>query len=107
MTLTKNLTHEAVVEKLSPNRVKVSGKFTALLAFLLDQSWTEPEITALTITSDGILIDSSSGLANDILGDVGDLERNIRGVAEVAELTAAETRWLLARIPAKCEDHRR
>jgi len=62
---------------------------------------------ALTITSDGILMDSSSGFANDVLGDVGDLERNIRGVAKVAELTTAETRWLLQQVSVRSEDHRR
>lgn len=88
-------------------RVKVSGKFTALLGFLLNKPWTSPAITSLTITSDGVMLDSSSGFANDAIGDVGDLERNIRGVAEVAEMTTEETNWLLAQIPARAQDHRR
>jgi hypothetical protein len=88
-------------------QVKVSGKFTALLGFLLDKDWTQPRITALTITSDGVMLDTSSGFANEIIGDVGDLERNIRGVSEVAELTDEETQWLLGRIPARAQDWRR
>jgi len=98
---------ETVADKLHPTRVRVSGKFTALLGFLLDEEWTAPPITALTITSDGILLDSSSGLANDIIGDVGDLERNIKGVAKVAELTPAETKWLLGRVSSQSSDFRR
>lgn len=89
----------SIASKLHPTRVRVSGKFTALLGYLLNERWTEPPISSLTITSDGVMLDSSSGFANDVIGDVGDLERNIRGVAEVADLTPAETRWLLDRIP--------
>jgi hypothetical protein len=88
---------DSIAEKLHPNRVRVSGKFTAILAYLLDEEWTDPPIKHLTITSDGILLDSSSGFANEILGDIGDLRRNIIGVGEVAGLTPAETAWLLAR----------
>ena len=38
---------------------------------------------------------------NSLEGTVSDLERNIRGVAEVAGLTAQETDWLIAQVPAR------
>jgi len=88
---------DSIATKLHPTRVRTSGKFTAILAYLLDEEWTDPPITSLTVTSDGILLDSSSGFANDILGDMGDLRRNIKGIAEVAGLNEAETAWLLSR----------
>ncbi len=96
---------DAVAAKLEP--IHTGGKFRALLGFLLDEHWTNPRIGALTITSEGGMLDTSSGFANEFIGHVSDLERNIRGIAKVAELTPQETKWLLGQISAKSGDWRR
>jgi hypothetical protein len=43
-----------LTEKLNPDRFsEMSGKMAAIVAYILAESWTEPEITALSVTSDG------------------------------------------------------
>lgn len=89
----------AVVAKLNPGVIRVSPKFTAILAFLLDQEgWTDPAITELCITSDGILMAATTydRLMDSIEGAASDLDRNMRGVAKAAKLTRRETTWFLA-----------
>ena len=104
---TRATTRDVVARKLSPDRVLVSGKFTALLGFLLDEQWTDPQITALTITSEGGMLDTSSGFANEFIGSVDDLDRNIDGVAKVAGLTESQTLWLHRQVRYKSSDWRR
>lgn len=103
---TDDETQTAIIGKVNPGVLKVSGRFTALLGFLLDRRWTNPQITALTITSDGGMLDTSSGFANEFIGNVADLERNIRGMSKVAELTPEQTAWLLDRIHVRSMDWR-
>lgn len=91
----------SVLEKLHPNRIQLSAKFRALLGYLLDERWTNPYIVTLDITSDGFMNVWTSDGQNGIEGGVGDLDRNIRGVAEVAGLTAEETAWLENQVPAR------
>jgi hypothetical protein len=88
-----------VREKLHPRRVRVSPKFCAMLACLLEDHWTEPAIAELVITSDGHLLARHEGDCgfNDFIGDSGDLFRNLRGVSAAAGLTSEETEWLLQR----------
>jgi hypothetical protein len=82
--------HEALVAKLSPGHIKCSGRFTALLAFILGETWTDPAIHSAAITSDGFLV--SEG---EFFGPTNELVRNLRGVAKAAGLTPAETKALL------------
>lgn len=92
-----------LAEKLSPARVQVSPMFTAVLACLLGQEgWTTPELAAVTVTSDGVLLGMRRGDIgfNEFLGTKADLMRNLEGVAEVAGLTAAERKCLMALVPA-------
>src|SRR5262249_42888981 len=94
---------QRIAEKLHPKRFRVSPRFHAVLACLLNQSgWTTPEIAALTVTSDGFLLGRARGDIgyNHILGTRSDLERNIIGASAAAGLTASETRRLLALCPS-------
>lgn len=96
---------DEVRRKLHPNRVRTGGKLTAFLGYLFQVRWTRPSISHLTITSDGMMLEGA--MANEYLGDVGDLERNIRGIGEVAGLTEAETQYVIDLIPATANDWRR
>lgn len=82
-------------------KVRVSPKFAAILACMVGESWTTPSLSSLTSTSDGFLLGARAGDIgyNDFLGTVDDLERNVRGVAEVAGLTSRQTAALLAQVP--------
>lgn len=89
----------SIAQKLHPSRVRVSPQFSALLAYLLEEAWTTPHILELSVTVEGLLSIWTSDGNNALQGTLPDLERNIRGVAEVAELTREELDWLLAQIP--------
>jgi len=86
-----------LADKLAPTRVRTSGKFTAILGFILDEEWTDPQIVELHCTSDGMLLAATTDdpLCDDIVGDIDHLERNLRGISDVAGLTAAEKKELL------------
>lgn len=70
-------------EILHPSRFTgMSGKMAAILGYILGVKWTEPEITELSITSDGFLVTTSH-----FLGTASDLETNIRNLFEVVDLS--------------------
>ena len=92
----------ALVAKLNPWHVKCSGRFTALLSFILGENWTDPAIRSAAITSDGFLVTEG-----EFFGTAAELTRNLRGVAKTGGLTAAETKALLALASSRIEDHRR
>jgi hypothetical protein len=81
--------------------VRVSGKFAAILACMVGEEWTTPSLVELAMTSDGFLLGRRKGDIglNELLGAEADLIRNLKGVAEVAELTTNETLELLALAP--------
>lgn len=91
-----------LIEKLS--RVRVSGKFVALLDCMLDKQprRTSPALAELVATSDGFVLGRRAGDIgfNDILCTVTELERNVKGLAAVAELTEDELQALLDMMPA-------
>lgn len=75
-------------EKLHPARfTAMSPKFAAMVAFILGENWTEPRMTSLTITSDGILL---TDMGNAIVGDARSFDDNIRRLMDAAELTTHE-----------------
>lgn len=81
-------------------RVRTSGMFTAMLACLLDEDWTEPRIEQLCITSDRCLLARKQGDVgfNEFIGAEKDLIRNIHGVAKAAELDGDELGYLLGKV---------
>ena len=99
----------ALAQRLNPGRVRVSPKFTAVLAFLLDEEWTQPAIIEMAITSDGFVLAGTTEdpLLDDMIGEAEDLDRNLRGVAEAAGLSGKETQALLDRAASYIKDWRR
>jgi hypothetical protein len=75
-----------LTEKLHPDRfTAMSGKMAAIVGYILGESWTEPEITALSVTSDGFVTTDS-----EFFGEAADLDRNILNLLVAAELSAEE-----------------
>ncbi len=81
--------------KLRP--IETGGMFTAILAALLGEDWTEPRIEELLVTPDRHLLARTSGDVShrQYLGVEADLIRNIHGIAEVAGLDGDELGYLL------------
>jgi IS4 transposase len=86
---------QRLANKLHPGRFSdMSPKMAAMLSGILGESWTEPVIHHMAITSDGHLIDGVPG--GGYLGVAADLERNVYNLLQVADLTPNETRLFLA-----------
>ena len=87
--------------------VRVSPKFSAMLAYILGEEWTDPQITGLSITSDGYLLAATSEdpFYDDFIGEASNLARNLIGVADVAELTGKEWAELSRLARSKVESH--
>jgi hypothetical protein len=50
----------SLASKLHPDRFSaMSGKMAAIVGYILGESWTEPEIVALSVTSDGFVTTES------------------------------------------------
>ena len=82
-----------LIQKLHPARFTgMSGKMTAIVAHILNQNWTSPQIAELTVTSDGHLLVRNSGDCgfNNYIGTAADLEANWRRLLSAAGLTDAE-----------------
>jgi len=75
-----------LAEKLRPDRfTAMSGKMAAIVGYILGESWSQPEITALSVTSDGFVTTES-----EFLGEAADLDRNILNLLVAADLNAEE-----------------
>jgi hypothetical protein len=92
-----------LADKLNPDVVKCSGRFTAMLGFILRERWTDPAIVDMVITSDGFLLlgSETDPMDNEFVGHESDLWRNLRDVARTAGLTARETTRLLTLAQAR------
>lgn len=75
-----------LAEKLRPDRFSaMSGKMAAIVGYILGESWTEPEIAALSVTSDGYVTTDS-----EFFGEAADLDRNLLNLLLAADLTSEE-----------------
>lgn len=83
-------------QKLDPRRfTAMSGKMTAIVAFLLGKdavAITEPAITEIAVTSDGLVLagNTDDPFMNDMIGSVDDLVSNLERLAQAAGLTPEE-----------------
>jgi len=72
--------------KLHPDRFSaMSGKMAAIVGYILGESWTEPEIAALSVTSDGYVLTDA-----EFFGEAADLDRNLLNLLVAAETTVDE-----------------
>ena len=91
---TNELLRLSVIEQMHPSRVGYGrdGGMVAITACILGQEWTDPSIKALTVTSDGFVLATVAGLANDFIGTFSELSRNWQRLCDHCELTPAERR---------------
>jgi hypothetical protein len=88
---------QELARKLNPNRfTAMSGKMAAIVGYLIGERFTNPGIRELIITSDGtvLAVRSNDVGANDTIGDVRDLDRNLSRLIKAAELTPVEAKEL-------------
>ncbi|MCZ7536060.1 MAG: hypothetical protein M5T61_09130 [Acidimicrobiia bacterium] len=102
-----------MAEKLHPDHFSaMSGKMAAIIGYVLGESRTEPEIKAMSVTSDGYVTSES-----EFLGEAADLDRNILNLLVAADLSDEErseferlgtgTAWTTgdpcSRVPRACD----
>jgi hypothetical protein len=75
-----------LASKLHPDRFSaMSGKVAAIVGYILGESWTEPQIGALSVTSDCFVL-----AATEFFGEAADLDRNLLNLLVAAEATTDE-----------------
>lgn len=61
------------IRQLHPDRFSaMSGKMAAIVGYIVGEAWTEPEIAALSVTSDGFVLTDA-----EFFGEAADLDRNL------------------------------
>jgi hypothetical protein len=91
-----------LTDKLHPSRFsEMSGKMTAIVGYILGESWTEPEIVALSVTSDGYVLTDA-----EFFGEAADLDRNLLNLLIAAGLTADERAEFERRYRQRVDDWR-
>lgn len=91
-------------EVFHPNRFKCSAKLTAVFGALFGEEWATPTIVGLICTSDDFVMAQEEGDIgyNRFFSNMEDMERNIRGAAEVAIDDPGERKefchWAISRI---------
>ena len=77
---------KSLEKKLHPSRfTAMSGKMTAIVAYILGVVWTDPEIAWMSISSDDFVTTES-----DFIGTGADLRRNLANLVKAAELDEEE-----------------
>lgn len=72
--------------KLHPNNFSnMSGKMAAIIGFIVDEKWTDPDIKWLSISNEGFVTSDS-----DFIGVFTDFIRNIYTLIRVSDLTVDE-----------------
>lgn len=88
--------------KLNPDRFSaMSGKMAAIVGYILGESWTEPEIAALSVTSDGFVLTDA-----EFFGEAADLDRNLLNLLVAAETTMDERTEFERRYRERVDDWR-
>ena len=80
-------------EKLHPERFPgMSSKMAAIVGYILDETYTDPAINELVVTSDGFVLIEHVGEvgANTMIGEESDLLRNWNALLDTADLTPQE-----------------
>jgi len=91
------MTLQTLRRKLYPGRFSaMSSKMSALLGYILDQHWTDPQIIGLSVTADGHLLGMREGDIgyNEYIGTAAEFRSNLSRLAVAADLTGEEIREL-------------
>jgi hypothetical protein len=88
--------------KLHPDRfTAMSGRMAAIVAYILGESWSQPEIVALSVTSDGFVTTEA-----EFFGAAADLDRNLLNLLIAAGLTNEERAEFERRYRERVDDWR-
>jgi hypothetical protein len=92
----------SLTANLHPNRLTaMSPKMTTIIADVVGEEWTDPQIGWLSVSSDGYATTDS-----DFPGDAADLDRNIRKLLIAAQLSPAERQESARLSRERVDDHR-
>ena len=94
-------TRRSAARRLAPNTIKTSTVVRSLLAYLVNERWTEPYIVDLRCAEDGMLMayESDSNAYLRLLCGRDELVRAVLTLAHLANLTPSERSYLLAGLP--------
>ena len=101
--------NQNTVDLLNPARFPgMSPKMGAIMGFLLETKYTDPEITDIHITSDGFAFCSTSDdpFANDMIGSANDMENNLIDLLNAVSLSFIEKKAVMSQFKAKITDWR-
>ncbi len=82
-----------LAKKLHPSGfTEMSAQMAAIVAYILEEDWTDPGLAELHVTSDGFVLGRQAGDVgcNAWIGSVQDLDRNVSNLLHVADLTPEE-----------------
>jgi hypothetical protein len=89
--------------KLHPkNFTEMSPRMAAIVAYIVGESWTEPNIKWLSITTDGCIVSE-----RHYLGQGYDLDKNIDALIQVADLSKEEEAYFRGLMADKIDDWRK
>ena len=74
---------------------------TAIVGFILGETWTDPAIVTLAVTSDGFVTTES-----EFIGEAADLDRNLLNLLIAADLTPDERTEFERRYRQRVDDWR-
>ena len=86
----------------------MSGKMAAIVAYVLEEHWTNPAIAELVISGDGFVLAGIEGDVgcNDFIGSAEDLERNVSNLLAAADLSPEEAAAWHSRYRLRVTDFR-
>jgi hypothetical protein len=91
-----------LADKLHPTRfTAMSGRMAAIIGYVLDEDWSEPAITALSVTSDGYVT-----TITEFMGEASDLDRNLLNLLIAADVTDDERAEFERRYRERVDDWR-
>ena len=92
----------SLTAKLHPDRfTENEPEMTAIIAYVLGEDWTDPQIAWMSVSSDGYVTTDA-----DFLGDAADLDRNIRKLLIAAGLSPDEREEFALLFRQRVDDHR-
>ena len=101
-------TRRRVALKLHPETIHTTTFVRSLLAYLLEEEWTEPHIVDLRCDRKGMLTawESDSNGYLRLLCGRDDLIRGLLILADLVPLTPGERSYLLSRVPSTLKKQR-
>ena len=93
----------SVAHRLGPGVIRTSTVVRSLIAYLVNERWTEPHIVDLRCADDGMLLayESDANTYLRLLCNRDELIRAVLTLAHLVDLTPAERNYLLSGVPSQ------